>query len=250
MSVQNTLKKPAFTKSVRGYTVQEVDRYIEYVNERYAAVCRDVAELKRKLTRLKLGLDRPEAEANTANVDVLPEELLKHLENLRRELSAECERHAEHMKRLSRDFENETLNTVSTKINAEVGASILKNTAVQSLNELAVNEVAALEAEPISAEECNSSDGALPESESPVEIGEDDGSLKETAELTEDGTSEDGNDNTEEKTPAQLAEEIDFYSDGVHADGESFDPMDFAADAAAKYARPSFASLMGGDPEK
>lgn len=250
MSVQNTLKKPAFTKSVRGYTVQEVDRYIEYVNERYAAVCRDVAELKRKLTRLKLGLDRPEAEANTANVDVLPEELLKHLENLRREVSAECERHAEHLKRLSRDFENETLNTVSTKINAEVGASILKNTAVQSLNELAVNEVAALEAEPISAEECNSSDGALPESESPVEIGEDDGSLKETAELTEDGTSEDGNDNTEEKTPAQLAEEIDFYSDGVHADGESFDPMDFAADAAAKYARPSFASLMGGDPEK
>lgn len=57
MSAQNNLKKPAFTKTMLGYTPKEVDQYIDYVIERYAAVSRDVLELKRRVARLQLGLD-------------------------------------------------------------------------------------------------------------------------------------------------------------------------------------------------
>ena len=57
MSAQNNFKKPVFTKSVMGYTPREVDQYIEYMNEQYAAATRDIAELRRRLTRYQLGLD-------------------------------------------------------------------------------------------------------------------------------------------------------------------------------------------------
>lgn len=226
MSAQNSLKKPKFTKSVRGYTVQEVDSYIEYVNERYSAVCRESAELKRKLTRFKLGLDRPDGQATPTNTDISYEELIKQIENLRRELSAECERHAEHLKRLSRDFENDTVNNICNKNNAEAEAENLKTDAGPSQTDPSDSENTASEAE-------------IAEVTQP-----------EKAAVSDKPSAEDNSEEGKGKSPAQLAEEIDFYSDSVHADGESFDPMAFAADAAAKYARPSFTSLMKDDSEK
>ena len=65
MSVQNILKKPAFTKAVMGYNVSEVDKYIDHVTERYNSVCAESAELKRRVLRLQLKLD----EANAKLVD-------------------------------------------------------------------------------------------------------------------------------------------------------------------------------------
>ncbi len=56
MAIQNTSKKPNFNKIVLGYAPKEVDRYIDFISERYNAVCRENAELKRKLTRLQLGI--------------------------------------------------------------------------------------------------------------------------------------------------------------------------------------------------
>lgn len=98
MGVQNALKKPAFSKTVRGYSTEEVDRYIAYVNERYSAVCRESAELKRRLTRLMLGLDSPAAEKN--GVETGEKISQERLHTAIRELSEECRRHSDMLRQL------------------------------------------------------------------------------------------------------------------------------------------------------
>ena len=98
MGVQNALKKPAFSKTVRGYSPEEVDRYIAYVNERYSAVCRESAELKRRLTRLMLGLDSPAAEKN--DIGTGGEISHERLHTAIRELSEECRRHSDSLRQL------------------------------------------------------------------------------------------------------------------------------------------------------
>lgn len=45
-----TLKKMTFSKSLRGYSCDEVDTYIEYVTDKYAQVCREYTEVRRRLT--------------------------------------------------------------------------------------------------------------------------------------------------------------------------------------------------------
>lgn len=75
MSVQNNLKKPAFTKTVMGYTVSEVDKYIEHITERYNSVCAENSELKRRVLRLQLKLDETNdklGDAETAVSDPKP----------------------------------------------------------------------------------------------------------------------------------------------------------------------------------
>jgi len=75
MSVQNNLKKPAFTKTVMGYNVSEVDKYIEHITERYNSVCAENSELKRRVLRLQLKLDETSdklGDAETAVVDPKP----------------------------------------------------------------------------------------------------------------------------------------------------------------------------------
>ena len=57
MSVQNSLKRPTFTKSVMGYAQGEVEKYIDHVTERYNSVCRENAELKRRVMALGVRLD-------------------------------------------------------------------------------------------------------------------------------------------------------------------------------------------------
>ena len=71
MSSDNRLNKPSFSKGVRGYDTEEVDAYVTYVNERFGALTRENAELKRKLTKFMLGLDRPEGETDK-NAVTLP----------------------------------------------------------------------------------------------------------------------------------------------------------------------------------
>lgn len=44
-----TLKKMTFSKSLRGYSCDEVDTYMEYVTDKYAQVCREYTEVRRRL---------------------------------------------------------------------------------------------------------------------------------------------------------------------------------------------------------
>jgi len=46
------LKKMTFTKSLRGYSCDEVDVYLEYVTDKYNQICREYTEIRRKLTAL------------------------------------------------------------------------------------------------------------------------------------------------------------------------------------------------------
>lgn len=109
MSVQNTLKKPAFSRTIRGYSPEEVDRYIAYVNERYSAVCRESAELKRRLTRLMLGLDSVTSEKSEAKT---PSQLTDDLLNsVTGELSEECRRHSDAIIRLLRSLSEDRAET-------------------------------------------------------------------------------------------------------------------------------------------
>ena len=61
MSVQNMLKKPSFSKNVMGYSVSEVDKYVDNATERYNSVCAENLELKRRVIRLQLMLDEASA---------------------------------------------------------------------------------------------------------------------------------------------------------------------------------------------
>ena len=49
---------------------------------------------------------------------------------------------------------------------------------------------------------------------------------------------------TEKQTRAQLALELDFYSDEVVRDGESYDPMTLARNASMQRKRPSLEDFM------
>lgn len=46
------------------------------------------------------------------------------------------------------------------------------------------------------------------------------------------------------RSPAEIAAELDFYQDGEHTDGESFDPMTLAHRATAQRSRPSLEDFL------
>ena len=48
----------------------------------------------------------------------------------------------------------------------------------------------------------------------------------------------------DERTPAQIAADLDFYTDGDHADGESYDPMTLAAQITSRNSRPKISDFM------
>ncbi len=49
------LKKIRFTKGLRGYTCEEVDAYLAYVNDRYNTLVRECSELRKKMTVMAAG---------------------------------------------------------------------------------------------------------------------------------------------------------------------------------------------------
>lgn len=79
MSVLKNLPAPSFTRAIRGYSAPEVDKYIDYVTDRYFAAVKENAALKRKLaeTESKIGthdeksLDRVSAVAAEMDEDRL-----------------------------------------------------------------------------------------------------------------------------------------------------------------------------------
>ena len=86
MGSENRNNLPSFSKAVRGYDTEEVDAYVAYANERYQALSRENADLKRKLTKFMLGLDRRESESEKPAVS-LPD--TAQINNLLRDLD-EC----------------------------------------------------------------------------------------------------------------------------------------------------------------
>lgn len=52
---EHKLKKIAFSKVMRGYSCDEVDTYLAYVNDQYSALTRECGELRRKMAAMAAG---------------------------------------------------------------------------------------------------------------------------------------------------------------------------------------------------
>ena len=264
MSAQNNFKKPVFTKSVMGYTPREVDQYIEYMNEQYAAATRDIAELRRRLTRYQLGLDpvekQPAAEDASGFTDAA-------LDKLRHMISAERSRHEEALDALlsfietykdGREVREKVvmdmsddgfvpLDDESDTESEESDLPVLSEEDAEWEQALESFIADADEDEPSEADEIAEDDvdyavaedifGACEPENPTVENTVEESVPAEVAEVSE--TPE-----TEKKTRAQLALELDFYSDAVVRDGESYDPMTLARNASMQRKRPSLEDFM------
>jgi len=249
MSVQNNLKKPEFTKTMLGYNPHEVDRYIEYMTERYNAVSRDVSELKRRLTRLQLGLDKTEESENDEKVlHGFSDGAVDHLRHM---ISAERSRHAESLDALLEFIE-------SHKLGEEVSGQASLNDEYKPLaNDDGFAPVNGQAAEDFdltdedeewtrtlsefiadAAEESESDADGDAKAELSIDIEVDIPAETEAQPAAEDEPQ------TAKKTPAELARELDFYSDTVIRDGESYDPMTLAQSATMKRRRPTLEDFV------
>ena len=259
MSAQNNLKKPVFTKSVMGYTPKEVDQYIEYMNERYAALRSDVAELKRRLTRFQLGLDRVDEKENVQAESGFSDAAL---DKFRHMIASERSRHGEALDALLSFIETYK---DGTEVREKAVMDMSDDGFVPLDDDFDVeaadgNDAAVLSEEDAEWEQALESFIAGT-AEDEAEGSEEEAVLTETEEIPVaeeicDAEAEAADEPEREaepsKTPAQLALELDFYSDDVVRDGESYDPMTLAQNATMQRKRPSFADFMNplGDGEK
>ncbi len=307
MSAQNSLIKPSFTKSVMGYNTGEVDKYVEHVSERYNSVCRENAELKRRLLSESVRINEAEERiAELEKIAVTGKVLDKSaLNKIFDSLSAEKERFAYFIESLK-----ESLNDICAD-----GEDLL--TADDSWEETLcgyIEEVRDVSdtAEDASAEAVSDSDEAddtagfyeicdddsdaydaetdnvlaifddsedsgdmadepffIPDldddafsADEPTEAPADNDDENEVAAdsegiieedvcvADESSDPEDLEEEAEEekpvdtRTPAQIAADLDFYTDGDHADGESYDPMTLAAQITSRSSRPKFEDFM------
>lgn len=53
MNIWNNLKKPEFDRGFRGYSMADVDRYIDYIVDRYSAVQKENSALKKRLSDMQ-----------------------------------------------------------------------------------------------------------------------------------------------------------------------------------------------------
>lgn len=286
MSVQNNLKKPEFTKTMLGYTPKEVDQYIDHILERYAAVSRDVTELKRRVTRLQLGLepinvpsDAPEA-TSSEPAPVYSGLSDSVMDKLRHMIESERRRHEEAMDALMSFLEShsrdEALPIPAEEMVAEAPApeafaeegdiqepandeielgeadaeweNILEGfiedfpSEETPSNEVEDDDIDLIFDMPLSDELPSVFDEEEEHEYVPVEEHEDHEEYEEIP-LHEDHTDE------KKKSPAEIAAELDFYSDGTVHNGESFDPMTLAANATMKRRRPTLEDFMRPLPE-
>lgn len=77
---QNSLNQPAFTRSLRGYSVEEVDAYVDYASGRYSSLRQENTELKKKITALRTELENykksDDGETRTKENSALEEKLI------------------------------------------------------------------------------------------------------------------------------------------------------------------------------
>lgn len=308
MSVQNNLKKPEFTKTMLGYTPKEVDQYIDHILERYAAVSRDVTELKRRVTRLQLGMEErcdtaPEKEAAPTVYAGLSDSVM---DKLRYMIESERRRHEEAMDALMSFLEShsrdemlqipaeeipvceaeeaepeaeEANGTIAfedsdaewedalEKFIADAGEDEEEAVDDEDADEFEDEPEAEPEAAPESADaDEDDTDSLLEKLFGKYDVTLDTEDESEDEEVEDDEVEDDeveevsvehfgdigeNEDETKaeaeavrEKTPAEIAAELDFYSDGTVHNGESYDPMTLAANATMKRRRPTLEDFM------
>ena len=279
MSVQNNLKKPEFTKTMLGYTPKEVDQYIDHILERYAAVSRDVTELKRRVTRLQLGLESSsypsETQESTASADAPVYNGLSDsvMDKLRHMIESERRRHEEAMDALmsfleshSRDEElpspvpaepvfeespaeeasaDDVLDAIDFEESDAEWENILEGFIEDVSSEEAITEEEDVDIDLIF--DMPLSDKISEAAYDADEFYEEDTPAEEASEETveEETTKEE-----RKRTPAEIAAELDFYSDGTIHNGESYDPMTLAANSTMKRRRPTLEDFMRPFPEE
>ncbi|MBQ6788870.1 MAG: DivIVA domain-containing protein [Clostridia bacterium] len=301
MSVQNSLMKPAFTKSVMGYNTGEVDKYVEHVSERYNSVCKENAELKRRL--LAEGVRMREAEEKIAELESTAvqgvaldkSELVKifdalnaekerfayFVESLKESLNDIC---AESEEALTADDSwEEVLDGYVEEVHNEDDTSSAVSDGNEGFYEICDDDADSVgEITPACEEVCETvaeddaygaetddvlsifntataedkadisfvvpdldgdvfADGDPAEDDTPSD---EDVITEEDADMDADEETAGDENEHDERTPAQIAADLDFYTDGDHADGESFDPMTLAAQITSRNSRPKISDFM------
>ncbi len=90
------LKRIRFTKGLRGYTCEEVDTYLAYVNDRYNTLAKECSELRRKMTVMAAGQNeyREDALRDKEQIAAQAEELYRQKKAEAEELSARSQKKA------------------------------------------------------------------------------------------------------------------------------------------------------------
>ena len=336
MSAHNSLIKPAFTKSVMGYNTGEVDKYVEHVSERYNSVCKENAELKRRL--LSEGVRLREAEEKIAELensaksgvtldkrklikifDALNAEKSRFayfIESVKESLNEICadgedsliaddsweDTLGEYVKAVDGICEdNETSDTGVAVSDTDLGFyEIVDDEDNNSCDTSSINDTDCKkdhsndsgakgsdtneDADAYDAETDNvltifdgSSDTddkadrvfVIPDleddvfsddipSDSDMDDNDDssddtetdtaDADMAESVDISSDVKDEDSS--TDTRTPAQIAADLDFYTDDSHADGESYDPMTLAAEITSRNSRPKLDDFMKTIPSE
>lgn len=270
MSVHNSLMKPSFTKSVMGYNTGEVDKYVEHVTERYNSVCKENVELKRRLlsesvrireteeriaelersVKVGVALDKSSLVKIFDMLNAEKDRFTYFVESLKESLNAICDESVDNL--MADDSWEDALDGYIEEVsNAgesdDAAAEESDSTGFYEIDEGAESYDA--ETDGILSIFSDASDDVIEDdSESdaddshtddiPVADETDADAVEEaddTASDTEDGKNDD---EADPRTPAQIAADLDFYTDGDHADGESFDPMTLAAQITARNSRP------------
>ncbi len=94
--VEQHLKKIRFTKGLRGYTCEEVDTYLAYVNDRYNTLAKECSELRKKMTVMAAGANeyREDALRDKEQIVAEAEELVRQKTKEADELTGRAKRKA------------------------------------------------------------------------------------------------------------------------------------------------------------
>ena len=65
------LKNTEFSKGFKGYTCAEVDKYVDYVVEQFTELCRENAELEKKLRVLTAKLEEAKSEQDSISATIV-----------------------------------------------------------------------------------------------------------------------------------------------------------------------------------
>lgn len=269
MSVHNSLMKPSFTKSVMGYNTGEVDKYVEHVTERYNSVCKENAELKRRLlsesvrireaeeriseleraVKVSVALDKSSLVKIFDMLNAEKDRFAYFVESLKESLNAICDESVDNL--IADDSWEDTLGgyieeVSDADVSDDSAPDITDDVGFYEIDEgaetydtetddiLSIFNDSTADAEDITdieADDSASDDITVVETTDADTAEAEDDSVSDTADDKND-------DETDSRTPAQIAADLDFYTDGDHADGESFDPMTLAAQITSKNSRP------------
>ncbi len=237
MSAQNKLKKAVFSSSIRGYSKEEVDAYIRYANERYRSVCAENNELKRKITKLMLGIGKPDQSQKQDGDPVDPARALEMLEKISSKLDEESASHT----RIISDIRSQLTdikNALESGAEAEE-ADIADPYEAEMTVEPDTDIPEETETAPsYTYEEPDEPDESEPEK--PVYEAPAEGSEPQTNDFEEaTAAAQDVPADVPEEEPAGEEEppedndtkiDLDFYTDEVHEDGESYDTFKIMKD--------------------